>query len=124
MKQVKTAATILQKIATFEEKIEAAKIISRAIEDGVLDDAGEVAEITPDDFLIDVKTDIITGVSVTIRSTGRPVEGVFKSGRFVRELAVPSSNLSPLRSATRGARRQSSEIIETRMTIPVKAPAA
>ena len=120
-KQAKRApAIVLQKITTFDESIEAAKIVSRAIEDGVIDDAGEIAEITPEDLMIDTKTGAITGVVVTIRSTGKMVEGVCKTGRFVRE--VSSGNVHAL-SPVKGRRRQESEIIETRMAIPVK-PAA
>ncbi|MDE2481270.1 MAG: hypothetical protein KGN02_03670 [bacterium] len=109
--QVKTVQ-VLQPIATFDESIEAAKIVSRAIEDGLLDDAGEIAEITPEQFVI--QDGEIVGVMAKILASARMAEGKFASGRFTRDLAALVEADEP-----RHVKRQGKELLETLALIPV-----
>ena len=91
----------LRKVSTFEESIEASKLISKAIYEGILDDFGSVAEIEPLEMVLDDDNGQTVGVHFLIRAPASAwehvIEGVMKSAGFTRELTLPGSNVSVLR---------------------------
>jgi hypothetical protein len=89
----------LLKIETFEQSVDATKLISAAIFEGVLDDLGAVAEIEPLEMAVNDKGRIV-GVEFLLRVPASAfdsvVEGVMSVNGFRRDLTKPGSNVTIL----------------------------